>query len=148
MNLLTFDTYIGLIKNSVGSTIFKNLYMSIDGTKTDITENGNLSCAYYVSSLLYILKLLKSPHATVDSTVSDMLSSGWEELTKPKVGSVIVWEKIDFGGGKMHKHIGFYMGENRAISNNSSTGEIYEHDWMFDGSRKIERMFWHPDLEK
>ncbi len=145
--ILTFNTYQSIIKNSVGSKIFKNLYMSVDGVKTDITENGNLSCAFYVSSILLITKLIKSPHATVDGTVRDMLENDWVEINEPKTGCVLVWEKTDFGGGHMHKHIGFFVGGETAISNNSKTGEICEHHFTFDSTRKIKKILWNSALE-
>lgn len=143
-----FDTYLTAIKNSVNSNIFRNLYVEIDGLEKDITENGNLSCALFVSSLLLIFKLIKDPHATVDGTVRDLKESGWTEITEPKIGCVLVWGKVDFGENNFHKHIGFYVGEKIAISNNSEKGFPTEHNFEFYGQRKIEFMLWHPKLDQ
>ena len=138
------DTYIATVKNSIGSKMFRNLYAKVNGQKTDIVQNGNLSCAFYVSSILVLFKLIKEVHATVNGTVRDMKKSGWTETKKPKIGCVLVWQEADFTNGSLHKHIGFYMGNEKAISNNYKKGYPIKHDWKF---RKIELMLWHPDLK-
>jgi len=54
--------------------------------------------------ILYLFKLIKNVHTTVNSTVKDLQKSGWKLIKKPKVGSIIVWEEIDFGG-EINKHL-------------------------------------------
>ncbi len=142
-----YKSYVSTIKNSIGSNLFQNLYATVDGKEVDITTNGNLSCAYYASSILLIFKLIKSVHATVDGTVRDLKEFGWVEIKEPKIGAVLVWEKVDFGNKQYHKHIGFYIGEEKAISNDQEKGCPNEHDWQFNGKRKIEAIFWNPKLE-
>lgn len=138
------DTYLAVIKNSIGSKLFRNLYAKVDGKKIDIAEKGNLSCAIFVSSILFLFKLIKDVHATVNGTVRDLRESDWVEIKKPKISCVLVWEETDFGNGRLHKHIGFYIGKEKAISNNNKQGYPTKHDWKF---RKIEAMFWNPILE-
>lgn len=144
---LIFDTYLAVIKNSVGSKLFKNFYAKVGGRKTDIMENGNLSCAFYVSSALTMLKLIKGIHGTVDSTIKDLRQSGWVVIKKPKIGSVIVWEKMSLGGDDYHKHIGFYIGNEKAISNNSRFGYPTQHHWTFSGKREVEMLFWSSKIK-
>lgn len=141
---IIIDTYLAVIKNSIGSNMFRNNYAKVDGDKKDIVEDGELSCAFYVSSILIISKLIKGIHATVSGTVRDMMSSGWIEIDEPKIGCVVVWEKIEFENDGIHSHIGFYIGNDKAISNNYKSGQPYEHDYRF---RKIEKILWHPNLE-
>ncbi len=149
---IIFDTYIAVIKNSVGSKMFRNFYAKVDGKKTDIMKNGDLSCAWFVSSLLYLFKLIKDAHATVNGTIKDLQQSGWKKIKKPKIGSVIVWEKIDFGNKDFHKHIGFYIGNNKAIStSNSKKGQPIIHHWTYGIKRnkpvrKVKAIFWHKKL--
>ena len=149
---ILFDTYIAVIKNSVGSKMFRNFYAKVDGKKTDIMKNGDLSCAWFVSSLLYLFKLIKDAHATVNGTIKDLQQSGWKKIKKPKIGSVIVWEKIDFGNKDLHKHIGFYIGNNKAIStSNSKKGQPIIHHWTYGIKRnkpvrKVKAIFWHKKL--
>ncbi len=155
---IIFDTYIAVIKNSVGSKIFRNSYAKINGKKKDILKNGKVSCAFFVSSILALFPLFKlikyPPHATVDGTIKDLKESGWQKIAKPKIGSIIVWEKIDFGNKDFHKHIGFYIGNNKAISTNSfKKGQPAVHHWTYGiksnkPGRKIEAIFWHKKLNQ
>ena len=155
---ILFDTYIAVIKNSVGSKMFCNVYAKVNGLpaqtgkKTDILQNGMLSCAFFISSILVLFKLIKEIHGTVDGTVRDLERSGWQKTTKPKIGNVLVWEKIDFGNKDFHKHIGFYIGNNKAIStSNSKKGQPIIHHWTYGIKRnkpvrKVKAIFWHKKL--
>jgi hypothetical protein len=138
------ETYLAVIKNSLGSKMFRNLYALVGGQKKDITQNGNLSCAFYVSSILLLFKLIKEVHATVSGTERDMREFGWTDIKKPKNGCVLVWKETDFTNGSLHKHIGFYVGQQKAISNNYKLGYPTKHNWKF---RKIESILWHPNLK-
>ena len=143
---LVFDTYLVVIKNSIGSKLFRNFYAKVGGKKTDIMRNGELSCAFYVSSVLTLLKLIKEVHGTVDSTIKDLKESGWKKINKPKIGSILVWEKIDFGDGDIHKHIGFFIGRNKAISNSYKLGYPIEHSWNFNTKRRVDAILWNPKI--
>lgn len=143
---LFFDTYLAVIKNSVGSKLFRNFYAKVDGKKTDIMHNGELSCAFYVSSVLALFKFIKEIHGTVDSTVKDLKESGWRKIDKPKVGSILVWEKIDFGNGDIHKHIGFFVGRNKAVSNSYKLNYPVVHSWSFNAKRKVDMILWNPRI--
>ena len=146
MKLFIKDNYIQLIKNSVDTKMFRNIFVEVDGVKKDITENGNLSCAYFVSSVLYIFKFITNIHATVKSTVKDLEESGWVEIEKPEVGCVLVWSETNFDGHGPHKHVGFYIGDQKAISNSDKLGTPVEHSWDFDGQRKLEKILWLPKI--
>lgn len=143
---LFFDSYLAVVKNSVGSKMFRNFYVKVGGKKEDIMRNGELSCAFYVSAILTLFKFIKETHGTVASTVLDLKNSGWKQVKKPKVGSVIVWSKIDFGNSDIHTHIGFYVGKNSAMSNNYKLGHPTEHHWTFNGTRKIDSIWWKTKL--
>lgn len=142
------ETYLAAVKNSVGSNMFRNLYAKVDGEEKDITENGNLSCAFFVSAILVIFKLISEVHATVNGTLRDLKILGWTEINEPRVGAILVWAQKDFGIGGKHRHIGFYIGDGKAVSNNSEKGCPVEHDWSEYDNRKIETILWHPILEK
>lgn len=144
---LIFDTYLAVIKNSVGSELFRNFYAKIDGKRIDVMKNGELSCAFYVSSVLVLFQMIDKVHGTVDSTVLSLKKSGWRAVKKPKIGSVLVWEKIDFGRDDIHEHIGFYIGNGRAISNSSKLGHPVRHHWTFGGKRRIKIILWNPKLK-
>lgn len=128
MHIDVLKTYHAWIENSVGSALFRNLYILEGGAPRDILENGNLSCAQFVSTILMRFGMCTSHHATVSGTLKDMAQSGWKETNAPKMGDVIHWgaestaEKSD-----AHHHIGFYINEHTAISNDSATGLIARH---------------------
>ena len=143
---LTFDTYLAVIENSVGSYTFKNLYISVNGEKKDATEDGWLSCAFYASSILYLFKYITDMHATVSSTVKDLIGSGWIEISEPVIGSVIVWKSGE--NTNNHRHIGFYVGDGLAISNDSQKKHPWKGDWKFNGKREVEMILWNPDIVK
>lgn len=151
VRILFFDSYLSFIKNSVGSKIFKNLYASVDGETKDIARDGDLSCDIFVSSILFLFRLIDGIQAMVSECVFQMLKFGWYEIKKPKEGAVIVWEAKKFPNGEMHKHIGFYIGNGRAISNISKKKSPGIHHWTFGAKngkpkRKIEAIYWHKKL--
>ncbi|MBI5742642.1 MAG: hypothetical protein HZA25_02285 [Candidatus Niyogibacteria bacterium] len=143
---LIAETYLAVIKNSVGTKMFRNFFARSGGRKTDVMRGGDLSCAFYVSAVLTLFKCIKEGHCTVDSTVNDLRRSGWREVKRPRPGDVLVWAAVDFGAGEEHKHIGFYIGAGRAVSNNSRRGSPAEHDLTFGGKRKIATIFHRPKL--
>lgn len=136
-----------MINGNIDSKAYQHVYVIDDkGEEKDITEGGILSCAYFVSSLLLIHKLINSVHATVNSTLKDMTDNGWHEISDLKVGAILLWEPDQEGSG-LHRHLGFYVGENMAISNSSTDKIVKIHDINFgDRNRKIEKIFWHDSL--
>ena len=141
-----FDTYLTVIENSVGSFMFKNLWADVDGVKTDVMEDGWLSCAFYVSAILHMFGYVKSIHGTVETTIKDLKESGWIEIDELVVGSVIVWKPGKTTNG--HSHIGFYVGEGQAISNDSWKKCPMKGGWKFDGKREVEAIFWKTGLNE
>lgn len=152
IQIILYDSYLQAIKNSVGSNLFRNLYAYVDGKRNDILENGLFSCAIFVSSILYFYKLIGDVHATVDSTIRDLEASGWQKVSQPKKGAIIIWESLKFKG-KYHKHVGFYMNEKKAISNSTGKRSPILHHWTFgidknkDPKRKILNFYWHKKLD-
>lgn len=146
---LIYDSYLAAIHGSIGANTWRKAYAKIDGIKTEITLDGILSCAYFVSSILRMFDLIGSVHMTVEKTEKDMQESGWVKINKPKPGAVIFWEKLMFKEG-LHAHNGFYIGGGKAISNSEEVRTPIEHDWQdsSDGrARKIEAIYWHPKFD-
>ena len=156
MELAKKETLLKMIQNSIVSPnyLFRNLYFRNEGGDIiDILEDGGLSCAVFVSWILIPLGLLKSAHATVSATIKDLKESGWKEITDLKPGAVLLWEqKVGDDDGKMHDHLGFFLGNDEAVSNNSrgtGGGERipHKHHYTYNDTRKIEKIFWNPDLD-
>lgn len=145
-----------IVENSIkggNNYLFRNLYADVDGKEVDILENGSNSCAVFVCLILLCLELIKRPHATVYATEKDLLASGWNEIKELKPGAILVWEKRDgtmLEDQKIPKeHIGFYVGNDEAISNSSkATGFPWKHHVTYDDTRKVEKILWHPELDK
>ena len=155
MKLLKKKNYLAVVENSAKGEnwMFRNFYIEKDGGAViDSLEDGKNSCAVFVSSILVLLNDLchwiKGPHTTVTSTESDMIESGWHEVDSVKIGAILIWEKKEGHNGNMHYHIGFYIGNDEAISNDSrGTGFPHKHHYTYNGTRKIEKIYWHSDLD-
>ncbi len=144
---IVYESYLAMIQNSLGSNIFRKYYAIIHNEKTDVLQDGKLSCAYFVSGILVIFGLIKKAHRIVDNTVKDLIENGWIETSEPRPGAVLVWERQNFGDEE-HKHIGFYIGNNLAISNSYKERVPIEHDWQFDKKRKVEKILWSSRLNQ
>ncbi|OGN16836.1 MAG: hypothetical protein A3F98_01390 [Candidatus Yanofskybacteria bacterium RIFCSPLOWO2_12_FULL_41_8] len=152
LKLLKKKNYLTMIENAAKGEnwMFRNQYFEVDGKETDVLENGGLSCAMFLSSVLYLNKLIGDIHTTVVGTEKDMLESGWFEIKDLEPGAVIIWEqKLGDKDGLPHYHNGFYIGSNMAISNNSKdTGFPWKHHYTYNNTRKIEKIYWHPVLDE
>jgi hypothetical protein len=152
MSIDVNSSYLAAVHDSVGSRMFRHLYaLDEQGKRSDILQDGRLGCAYYVAFILYHFQLVKQPHATVASTVKDMEESGWTIVEAPEIGDVLLWEpSVEHVEDESHEHLGFYVGNERAVSNSSSTGEIVEHDWTFgvdnegNPNRKVIKILRRP----
>lgn len=130
--LLPKESYLAMIRNSVGTNLFRNLYALVDGEKQDILKDGNLSCSFFVSSILHQFNLVALPHATVAGLERDMKSSGWQTTDTPKQGDIVVWEPIlQYSDDKEHAHVGFFIGNNDAISNSDQKKVPIKHHVTF-----------------
>jgi hypothetical protein len=146
------DTYLAVIKNSVGSKSFRSFYVLDRGKKIDVTKKGNLSCAWFVSVVLSLFNFIDRPHLTVNRVERELKKFGWKEIPKPKSGAIIIWGPASFGKNMLRRHVGFYVGSNKAISNDSEKGYPVIHDWelrkvKFPNGRIIEAILWNPKLD-
>ena len=138
---LYFKSYLQLIHNSIGSNLFRNFYVeTAERGKFDALDDGSNSCAFYVSAVLVIFKKISGIHGTIDSTIKDLKESGWTEVSEPREGDVIVWEAKKFDDG-LKEHIGFSIGNGKAISMSWTKKTPIEHSDTFDSKRKIINIF-------
>jgi len=160
MKLLFKKNYLTQIENSAKGEnyLFRNFYVKKEEEIKDSLEDGKNSCAVMVSHILYSFNSLldfmgkkhwiKFIHLTVASTEKDMIENGWNEIGDLRSGSILIWEKKDGRNGEPHNHIGFYIGNDEAISNDSKgTGFPHKHNATYNGTRKIEKIYWHNDLD-
>jgi len=138
---LYYKSYIRLIYNSIGSNMFRNFYVETpERGEFDALDDGYNACAFYVSAVLVIFKKISGIHGTVDSTIKDLQESGWIQVNEPKEGDVIIWEAQQFNDGSK-EHIGFSLGNGKAISISWTKKTPIEHSDTFDGKRKIVNIF-------
>lgn len=141
---MPFKTYVAVVKNAVGSKMYSQGFARIDGIDTDIMKDGELSCAFFVSSVLSAFNLISGIHATVESTVADLVKSGWQRVEDVQEGDVIIWHPIIFPSGEKHAHIGVATAKDSAISNDFISGTPRQHPLEVtpDGTkRRIQSVF-------
>lgn len=124
-------TYLSVIENSVGSKMFNNFYAKVSNQSKNVTEGGQLSCAFFVSGICRIFNLTNDIHGTVEGTLIDLKKNGWKRVEKPKPGNIIIWEPDATLKHNIHPHIGFYYGSQKAISNSSQKKKIVIHHWTY-----------------
>lgn len=145
VRILKTKSYLAMIRNAAKGEnyMFRNLYALVDGVEQDINQDGVLACSFFASAVLYINKLIKDMHAGVTGLERDLVASGWERIDEPREGAVLLWEAQN-----AHRHIGFSLGNGRAVSNASGgSGVPTEHSDTYDGTRKIESIWLHPSLK-
>jgi hypothetical protein len=132
------ESLLAFAKNSVGSAAYKNYFAFYNGSKSDLVGGGSSSCAFFISNALRMFGSVREGHLTVDSTVVDLIKCGAVAvgLRSIEPGDVLIWAKRN-----NHKHIGFYVGQNQAISTSAKTRRISKHHYTYGGSRKIEAAF-------
>ena len=153
--LALFRSYSKTIENSVGSNLFRNLYYRIGGETIDVLDDGDLSCAVYVTSVLYLFGLIKSRHTTVNGTIQDIEESGWYEIKEPRTGALMLWgyKKKDDGTQGKHRHVGFYIDSDTAVSNDSMVRIVARHHPTFgafpngEARRDVLAYYWNDKLD-
>ncbi len=98
MKYLYYKNFLSMLDNAEGIKIFRHFYIQNDnGGIIDILQDGNLSCATFVSSILYLNHLISSQHTTVDSTIKDLLNSGWElsSFDNLSKGDILIWDETE-----------------------------------------------------
>jgi hypothetical protein len=98
-----------------------------------------------VSAILKIFSLIGELHATVTGTVADLKRHGWKPIKKPREGAIIVWAAKKFKSGEPHRHIGFYLGDGKTVSNSSKNRSPKIHEWDY---RPVEEILWNSEIEK
>lgn len=133
------------------NVMFQNKYALVNGVEHDIVDGGALSCSFFLSGVLYVNKLIKDMHANMLGLEKDLGESGWQQISEPREGAVLIWEPQTPTKQRSYEptqlHAGVYVGHDLAVSNDSNGGLApCEHHYTFAGTRKVLRIWWHPDL--
>ncbi|MFW5853598.1 MAG: hypothetical protein ACOCU8_03180 [Patescibacteria group bacterium] len=143
------DTLLQMVKTAVGSKMFQTAYVEVAGRRLDLTKKGELSCAFFVSSILAIFGLIDRLHLTVEGTIKAMEKAGWQKTKKLEPGTIIIWDSTP---NFKHQHIGFYLGNKKAISNIYQMKVPGKHHYTFGSEksktyRPIITIYHHSDLK-
>ena len=140
---------MAMVNKSVGTSMFQNLFILDKYNESkDIMKNGELSCARYVSSLLLLTSpdLITRVRATVSGLEKDLRLKEWYVTGQPLIGSIAFWEPL-----RGNRHVGFYIGGGRAISNSTSEGIPKNHSLHFEDEegfhRKVGKFYFHSILK-
>lgn len=154
-----------LLENAVGCRLFRDFLIMKKGEAVNATQDGLLSCAFFVSSILR-LATLRDETPLID-TVSlsnidlfdedegekknrQLRDCGWVEIDVPdwtwlEPGALVLWEKQ---GPARHSGFIFEQGDEPwAISNSSVNGMPIKHHPTFYDRRRIILAFWHPAFD-
>jgi len=154
VRILPRESYLALLENAQGTTLFADAFALLGNKRANITEGGRLSCAYFVSAVLLIASsfapsfgLIRALHFTVRGTREDLRACGWKPISAPRKGAVVVWEAREG-----HEHIGFALGGGMALSNSSTFGRVTRHPLTFGKRgtnvyRRVTELWWHPALD-
>jgi hypothetical protein len=141
---LLLENYLAVAKASVDSNVFRKLYYKIGNRKIEVLNDGDLSCAAFVSFILKIFSLIPEIHTTVRETEKDLRRAGWFTVRKPRPGAIIVYGPKITSSGETHKHLGIYLGGGKAISNRDFKKSPKIDTWDY---RSVEKILWHKKLE-
>ncbi len=139
---LIFKSYLAMIKNSSGTNMFRNFFVLSANREQDVTKNGSLSCAFFVSSVLVIWGLVEHISGTVIGVETMIKKSGWFKIDKPRPGAILIWEEKNG-----HRHIGFCLSPRRAVSNFSNCPMVHDLNFARQ-NRQIEAIYWQPSFSK
>jgi len=148
--ILRKETFLKMVENSVGCKLFNSLIMKKDGAVVDILGDGDVSCATFTSSILFLNRFLPEQKSTVpglEKVISE--SDLFEEIPAsdylPIKGDIVFWEKIRGNDGADHRHVGFVLNESEAVSTTGISHSAIRHPLYkkpdTDIDRKIERIF-------
>lgn len=120
-----------MIQNAPDTRLFNSLFVRYkdSGDIKDVCNDGEYSCAFFVSGLLTLAGYLEKPHATVAGLRAKLLELQFEKIENAKdaqPGDIIFWDKIEHEDGTVTEHVGF-ISEKGAVSTDFSTRAVMEH---------------------
>lgn len=134
-----------MIKNSVGTEMFRHNYALVDGVETDLLRDGELSCAFFASFVLRAFGLIKELHLRTVGAVKDLEASGWRKTETPHEGDVVVWEEQQQKSG-IYPHIGFYIDAQSVITHRDTNRTPIVHSLTFNDTRAVTAYYTHDFL--
>ena len=146
IKILYKETYLKAVENSVGSKVFNSLVVQFRDTNEvkDILLDGIYSCAFFVSSILYLVNAIDKPHATVKRLLETFeKGEKWKKvaINDLEAGDVIFWENIKFDDGSENAHVGFALNKEEAVSTDYKNKVVTKHPIISESKRKIDVVY-------
>ena len=146
LEICTRETYLKNIEDSVGSEQFRSLFAQREGGEVkDILEDGNLSCAYFVSSVLCLFDMIDKKRATVRSLKIFVESDErWDKVSLAEVepGDLVFYTGREFTPGNTHAHVGFVINNHEAVSTSDQTKAVAKHPLKYHPVESVWRYSW------
>lgn len=116
------ESLLAVLEGSLGTAMFRTLYRTLDSGPEDVINDGDLGCAFYVSTILSMFELIAhGVHTTVQVTLEDMEESGWQKVETPEPLAIVLWGEKQGDDGRPHFHIGFCVDGVSAIEHSAVT---------------------------
>lgn len=119
-----------MIENSVGTKMFNSLYAEVDGEKKDILEDGNLSCACFVSSVMYLFEMIDMQRARTESLKKFLDESPnfvKVDCSDAEPGDIAIYGEVEYPNGRLFPHSGFVKDANTVVSTNYKKKAVDKH---------------------
>ncbi len=149
--VLLEKTYQTMVKNSEGTKMFNSLFVQTKetGMVQDILQDGMYSCAFFVSTLLVMFRVIDEPCTTVNSLQKKIIQGKQKfyQISQPECGDIVFWEEITFEDGSKNKHVGLALNAQEAVSTNFREKKVSKHHITFgmdkegNPKRKIIEMY-------
>jgi hypothetical protein len=132
------ETLLAMIRNAPDTRLFRSLFVQYQdsGKIKDVTNDGEYSCAFFVSGLLTLAGYLPRPHGTVKGLRYKLGELSYSEVPpeERQAGDIIFWEKMKFPDGSENEHVGFVLDHDRAISTSYKKQCVVEHPINMPGA--------------
>ena len=132
IEILKKDTFLKMLENSAGSRMFNSLFVRFKDSneKKDVLNDGEFSCAFFVSGILYMFEMTKKPVSTVKNLKEQIETSEmWNKVEEGDVqeGDLVFWQKVKFEDGSENAHVGFAVSGAEAISTDYKLKAVNRH---------------------
>jgi len=132
MEILKKETYLKAIENSINTKLFNSIIVrETDGTVRDVLNDGEYSCALFVSSVLFLHNQVSRTRSTVNNLENDLKENSTfkqiEDSSTIEAGDVLFWESVTYEDGTQNRHVGFAISSSEAISTNYIQKCVVKH---------------------
>lgn len=149
IEILRKETCLKIIENSIDSKLFNSVLARYKdgGAVVDILNDGEFSCAFFVSGVLTLMQAMDRPHATVAKLKALFeADADWHKVAfaDREPGDVIFYEKMKFDDGTENAHVGFVLTHDEAVSTDYVHKVIARHPVAKRPVETIYRYSWPP----